>query len=367
MLQGPTYDLIVIGGGLAGSAAAITAARSGARVLLLESGRLPRHKVCGEFVSPESLGLLGSFLKSPLHTLVTAAPRIAESRLFLDGRVVHAPLDPPAASMARFDLDFALLKSAAAEGVEIRTQTSAEAVSESPAFRVSTTAGEFSAAAVVNASGRWSKLRGTSHAPPRTKWIGLKAHFSEPGPPASVDLYFFDGGYCGVQPVKLTNEPNGNRINACAMVKADIASNLDEVLALHPALRERSLNWQPLSAPVSTSPLIFHRPQPESGGILFAGDAACFVDPFVGDGISLALRSGALASECLLPYFRNELPLHTAASDYAHAYRERFASVFSTSSTIRKILLLPRPIRRTLLGMLERTPAVKRYLIRKTR
>jgi len=56
------YDLIVIGGGPAGSAAAIAAARAGAQVLLLERGRYPRHKVCGEFVSAESLDLLSTLL-----------------------------------------------------------------------------------------------------------------------------------------------------------------------------------------------------------------------------------------------------------------------------------------------------------------
>ena len=49
-----TFDLIVIGGGPAGCAASIIAARSGATVLQLERGRFPRHKVCGEFVSAES-------------------------------------------------------------------------------------------------------------------------------------------------------------------------------------------------------------------------------------------------------------------------------------------------------------------------
>ncbi len=55
------YDLTVIGGGPAGSCAAITAHRAGASVLLLERGRFPRHKVCGEFVSAEALGLLGAY------------------------------------------------------------------------------------------------------------------------------------------------------------------------------------------------------------------------------------------------------------------------------------------------------------------
>ncbi len=102
-------------------------------------------------------------------------------------------------------------------------------------------------------------------------------------------------------------------VNACAMVRADRASTLTEVFSCHPALQERSRRWKPLSDSVSTSPLVFRQPQPERDGILMAGDAAAFVDPFVGDGISLALRSGSLAGECLLPFFAGKLSLAEAA------------------------------------------------------
>src|SRR5882672_4902132 len=105
-MTGPTmYDLIVIGGGPAGSSAAITAARGGARVLLLERGKFPRQKVCGEFVSAESLDLLAGLLDAPHATLLSGALRIPRARVFLDGRKIETPVDPPAASIARLDLD----------------------------------------------------------------------------------------------------------------------------------------------------------------------------------------------------------------------------------------------------------------------
>ena len=63
-MAGLDYDLAVIGGGPAGSSAAIVAARTGVRVLLAERGHLPRHKVCGEFVSPEALGQLAGLLEN---------------------------------------------------------------------------------------------------------------------------------------------------------------------------------------------------------------------------------------------------------------------------------------------------------------
>ena len=231
---------------------------------------------------------------------------------------------------------------------------------------MATSAGEFEARAVVDASGRWSNLSVQSGTP-REKWLGLKGHFTEREPQQSVDLYFFNGGYCGVQPVDVAGGEAAGRVNAAAMVRADVASSLPQVFGLHPQLLERSQSWQAVSEPVSTSPLIFREPEPARGNILLAGDAAGFVDPFVGDGISLALRSGALAAESLIPYLKGVSTLPAAVRQYAQAYAQRLAPVFRASSAIRRLLMLPKPIRISMLFALENSPAMTRYLVKKTR
>ena len=369
MSSASQYDLAVIGGGPAGTAAAITAGRNGRRVLLLERGRFPRHKVCGEFVSAESLALLRSLLDSRHLGLLRDAIQIPDARLFLDSRTLSAPVDPPAASIARLDLDPALWESAVWAGVDARQQVTVQSIVGTGPFRVATSAGEFESRALINASGRWSNLNASpSKVEQPERWIGLKAHFAEPSPNPSVDLYFFDGGYCGVQPVEVNDAHSGNgRVNACAMVRADVASTLPDVFARHDSLRERSLRWQPLSDPLSTSPLIFRKPQPERDSILMVGDAAGFVDPFVGDGISLAIRSGSLAAECLMPFFAGEISLQRAVQDYCETYQRKLAPIFRASSTLRRMLVLPRAVRIPLLFLLTRTPAVTRYMVRKTR
>ena len=98
-----------------------------------------------------------------------------------------------------------------------------------------------------------------------------------------------------------------------------------------------------------------------------AGDAAGFIDPFVGDGISLALRSGSLAGQCLMPFLVGEIPLHDAAHQYRQTYERRLAPVFRASSRIRRMLVLPRVLRTPLLFLLENTPAITRYVVSKTR
>ncbi len=367
--EGPMYDLIVIGGGPAGTSAAITATRAGSSVLLLERSRFPRHKVCGEFVSAESLGLLSTLLGAT-HRLITDAIRISQARIFLDGRVLRTSIAPAAASIARFDLDEALWKSAIQSGVETHDQATVRKILGEGPFLITTSAGEFESRTVINGAGRWSNLSpATSGNGTQTeKWLGLKAHFAEPSPATSVDLYFFEGGYCGVSAVKLANsDRREERLNACAMVRADVASTLPEVFQQHAALRERSRKWQRLSETVSTSPLIFRDPQPVEGNTIRAGDAAGFVDPFVGDGISLALRSGVLAAEAVLPFFRGELSLEAAVGHYRYNYERQLAPVFRNSSRIRQALRLPKALRAPALFVLQNVPALGRHLVNATR
>ena len=358
------YDLIVIGGGPAGSAAAITASRGGARVLLLERGRFPRHKVCGEFVSSESLQILHTLLAGN-DSVLESCISISEARIFLDDQVITAPIHPPAASLTRFDLDYALWTAAEAAGVCTRSQTAVRSVQGDGPFVVTTAEGQIQGRAVVNASGRWSNLN-THMAGAPNKWIGLKAHFFENTPATTVDLYFFPGGYCGVQPVRSPEIVGETVVNVCAMVNSQDSNTLPQVLAQHAGLRERSRGWRPATDMVATSPLRFLKPVPVRDGILQTGDAAGFVDPFVGDGIALALRGGKLAASCLLDFLSGKKTLSDAADDYRNAYTRQLLPVFESSSRLRRLLKLPTALRSPLVRLMH-NDAVAGYVVRKTR
>ncbi|HET7873535.1 MAG TPA: NAD(P)/FAD-dependent oxidoreductase [Terriglobales bacterium] len=362
------YDLIVAGAGPAGCACAITAARAGARVLLLEKDTFPRHKVCGEFVSPESLELLQSLLRPTSAELaafssLSSRLTIGAARIFLDGKSITIRVSPPARSVPRFDLDAALLNSARSHGASVREQTTVcEVQNRGRYFHVVTAAQTFTGKTVVNASGRWSHL-----SQPKTdsgaRWIGFKAHFREAGPPPSVDLYFFPGGYCGVTPV---NDGPDAAVNACAMVRADVCRSLPEVFAQHPELWRRSRDWEPLFPAISTSGLIFREPETRDRELLLAGDAAGFIDPFAGDGISLALHSGTLAGECMCAFLERKWSLEQALIQYGDRYRGRFSRAFKNAAHLRRLLETPAWIRSRLLG-LAGTSLVAGLIVRGTR
>jgi menaquinone-9 beta-reductase len=365
-----SWDLVVIGGGPAGASAAINAARAGIQVLLLEKGSFPRHKVCGEFVSGESLQLLNSLLANSLETrrLLDRVPRIDGVRLFIDGHTVHVPIEPVAASLARYDMDAALWQAAAAAGVDTRTDSPVLEITGRGPFEVRTDSGSVTARAVIDTAGRWSNLtQKPLHLASAPKWIGLKAHFSEASPAPTTDLYFFDGGYCGMQPVPLGDEPATSRIVVCSMVRADVATRLEDVFGLEPRLLQRSRKWTQLSEPISTAPLLFRPPVPVRDGVLRAGDSAGFVDPFVGDGISLALRGGALAAQSLFSFLRGDSSLEESSAHYVRSYEECIAPVFRASSFLRGMLALPFAVRQPLLKILETFPALPRLMMNQTR
>lgn len=347
-----------MGAGPAGSACAITAARAGVRVLLLDKDIFPRHKVCGEFVSPEAGQLLESLLGARRFE---AAPTVPSARVFAGRKPISISISPAARSIARFDLDHELLQAARSAGVAVQEGVTVNEVSGNGDFTVMTAQHDFTGCAVVNASGRWSRITAHANEKDKDRWIGLKAHFREADPAPSVDLYFFDGGYCGVQPV------GKDAVNACAMVRASAARSLDEVLSRHSELDRRSRDWQPLFAPISTSGLRFREPQTESNGMLLAGDAAGFIDPFAGDGISLALHSGALAAEALLPFLQRESSsLASARRNYRSVYMKHLAPAFRNAARVRAALDAPRFIRSLLLNLAGTKP-VGRMLVRSTR
>jgi menaquinone-9 beta-reductase len=364
MLTSSHFDLAIIGGGPAGTATAITAARLGARVGLFEAHDFPRHKVCGEFLSGEALETLVDLLGNEVAAvaLMQNAPVINRARLWLGNRYVETAVSPPGISVLRYDLDLKLWEAAQAAGVDCRVNCEVSATYGDGPFHLRTNHGSVSTETLIVAAGRWSQFTHDRTVLRGPKWIGLKAYFRErdPNPDPSTDLYFFDRGYCGVQPVA------NDVVNACAMVRADVATSLADVFRVNPQLTLRSHQWIPLTQTFSTAPLIHRPPTPVRDKVAFVGDAAAFIDPFVGDGISIALRSGRVAAQCLSEFVAARSPLGKCIAAYQAEYSRRFAPLLITASRARRLTMLPVAARAISFELL-RLPGLIPLVIRKTR
>jgi menaquinone-9 beta-reductase len=356
------YDVVVLGGGPAGSSTAITAARAGARVLLLDRDRFPRNKVCGEFLSATAVPVLRSLLRNGSENLIDKALRIQRVNIFSGSKTASSPVAPAALSIARWDLDQALRCEASHSGVDVLEQVTVRSVQGGGPFEVSADSDVFRCRAVIQATGRWSNLDRAESRPSdgSPKWLGVKAHFT--GEPAadSTDLYFFDGGYCGVQPVNLLSNEE-SRLNVCAVVRADCATSLPEVFARSRLLSARSEKLTLAGKPVTTFPLLFRKPRPVQGNVFCTGDAAGFIDPFVGNGISLALRSGALCGSIVAQFVAGHFELEQALSRYETAYREQLLHSFRAASFVRRSFFgLPEMLRTGLLAASRFAPSATR-------
>jgi hypothetical protein len=263
----------VIGAGPAGCAASIAAAAQGSPVELFEKSSLPRHKVCGEFLSPgiapllDRLGVWGAVQDAgavPIHRMLLRFPRSEKC----------ATLPETAYGLSRFTLDAILLKRALQLGVHLHH--AAGAAGRGP---------------VVVAAGRSARTEPSTRG---RRLFGFKAHFEGPQDD-SVALYFGRGVYVGVSSVE------GGRTNVCGLgnesVLARNAFHYDSLCDSVPGLRERLSPLTRCMEWLTVGPVIYRnnlRSQSEPG-VYLAGDALAFVDPFTGSGITSAVFSGTLA------------------------------------------------------------------------
>ncbi|HYZ99700.1 MAG TPA: geranylgeranyl reductase family protein [Acidimicrobiales bacterium] len=309
-------DVVVVGGGPAGAAAAITLARAGRGVVVVDRARFPRDKVCGDGLTTGALRLLEGLGLDPggvaswrrVDDVVVRGPA---------GHEVTFPMprgDGTHAAVARrSDLDAALLDVARTAGVTVLDGYASVGAREDA--REVTVAvdgmGELTAPYAVAADGMWSPTRkhlGLAASGYRGEWHAFRQYFGGVATLASRQLFvWFEPdllpGYAWSFPLAggVANVGFGTVRGGKVTRVRDMAGIWRELLrrphirrvlgdGARPESRHRA--W-PIPARVDQAVLTGRR-------TLFVGDAAAATDPLTGEGIAQALLTGIVAAEAIV-------------------------------------------------------------------
>jgi len=329
------FDVAIVGGGPAGSVCAAFCARAGLRTLVLEREKFPREKVCGDCLNPSCWPVLERLdlaqrLRDLPHSKLDSVEFIA-----IDGRnlIVDLPSgDDCELSVKRSLFDDLLLKRAREVGAHVCEATTVRALTHNAHWKIDTGAGEsFSAQILVGADGRNSTVAHLCNLLPRParERVALQAHIPMPRDfGRRIVLQFLPEGYSGQAPV------NETELNLCLVGTPPTISRLRRWADGHFEIAADQ-SWRTIT-PLTRAPVpCAHE------NLFFIGDAARVVEPFTGEGIYYAMRSGELAAISISKLLRGE-ERQSALYEFTRACTEMYRGRLWINRLARAAVIKPR-------------------------
>ncbi len=390
-----SFDVMIAGGGPAGACAAIHLSMRGARVLLAEQKRFPRAKLCGEFISPECLEHFAR-LGCEERMLSAGGARLLETVFYArGGGRVSVPSEwfgsggATALGLSRAEMDAQLLERAREAGVSVLEESHASGLlmdkGRVRGVQLKNGSGgvqDIHSLVTIDATGRTRALArrvekervGNHPARKRpARLVAFKAHLEGArAAEGNCEIYFYRGGYGGLSMVE------GGLSNLCFIASArDVRAcgNEPEKVLSEVVFKNRRAAWT-LEHARAASPWLAvslegfgRRGLVPADGLLAAGDAASFIDPFTGSGMLMALESGELAAQAILkhlPDLRDGAGFEKLSGEYRALYKERFASRLRACAALRRAAFVPR-LAEVIIFMVGASDRVRRRLARATR
>lgn len=341
-------EVLVIGGGPAGSSVAFALARAGVDVLLVDRARFPRPKPCAEYLSPQAsriladMGALDAIEESGAAALAgirVRAPNGAVIAGDFAGAHRFRGFSDRGLSVRREVLDAILVDRArvagatVVEGVRVTNVTREHDGSPVVQTLARGRAGDIRARLVVGADGLRSVVARRVGLAKALRWprrLALVTHYDGVGEIGEHgEMHVERDGYVGIADV-------GNGLTTVALVVSasraheisrDRAAFLHGWLMARPHLAPRFARANRVTPVVATGPFASHARRAWTRGVALVGDAADFFDPFTGEGIYSALRGGELLAPAILEALqgRRVRDADAALSAYDVARRREFS------------------------------------------
>ena len=338
-----TWDTLIVGAGLAGAIAARDLARAGVATLLVDRADFPRWKVCGCCLSAHAQRTLAEAgLDGLLGRL--GARRIDRVGIHSDARTLVAPLAPTRV-VSRDALDAALVRAAIDAGAHFLSRTRARV---HPDARIALTHDEATfeahARTVILASGLHEAAPHMATrrrmAASRVSHVGLGAtgdRTAAPGLPAYLTMALSRHGYVG-----FVHLEDGRLNAAAALAPAILKSAGSPAEAIAGVLAEAGLTgvdphrlqWR------GTPPLTRARSRVQHGAVFAVGDAARFVEPVTGEGMSWALAAGRQVVPHVAEHLQNDASPETWPAAHRRLLRARHVRCTLVSRAMRRPMVV---------------------------
>lgn len=322
-------DVSVVGGGLAGLISSILLAEEGWSVSLFEKKRYPFHRVCGEYISNETVPFLVS---KGLFPAEFDPERINRFQLTsVNGKSAELPLDMGGFGISRYSFDNFLYKKAIDAGVSVHCDTTIDDVQfTDDDFFLKTQDAGYRSRLVIGAYGKRSKLDHTFNRKfitRRSPYVAVKYHMRIDHERGLIALHNFKNGYCGISNVEdgktnvcyLTHRNNMKRFG-------NVRDMEEAVLWTNPFLRSIFARGEILPGrPEVINEISFETKKPVENHILMAGDAAGMITPLCGNGMAMAIHSAKIVSEWGNRFLRKGIAREVMEEGYEADWTREFS------------------------------------------
>ncbi|MGI8542107.1 MAG: NAD(P)/FAD-dependent oxidoreductase [Aridibacter sp.] len=416
-IQNLKSKIAIVGAGPAGTSLAIRLAKENFKVTLIEREKFPRHKLCGEFISPEclehfrELGVLDKML-------VSGGDRISETIFYAEnGKSVSIPSEwfngnrQGALGLSRAEMDFRLMEKAKELGVEVLEECSVselifdgEKVCGAKFRNSQKNLSEIFADLVIDATGRAkvlsklaerqisnfkfqisneemtkvqspkskvqspkNKKQRTTNNEQRAKLVGFKAHLKNVSlPKGRCEIYFFRGGYGGL------NYVEDGIANHCFLIKSEIVKEfkgdadkiLNEVIFQNKRAKEMLTHSEKIFDWLAVSVDGFGvKDLNPARNLLTVGDAAAFIDPFTGSGMLMAFESAKILVDVIA---ENQYSAEKIVEQYELLHKAKFQRRMQVCKIMRQLSFIP-SFAKSAISVLSLSKRFRETLVRLTR